>query len=79
MNGAWDWEQVMKKYRFNLALMPVEHPVAQLLKQRPEWRVVADDGKHILFVLAMARRLANGGPPEWRIAAQSRTARQGLN
>ena len=30
---------------------PVDTAAAQLLKQRPEWRVVADDGKHILLVL----------------------------
>lgn len=51
LNGGRDWEQVLGKYRFNLALLPVEQPLAQLLKQRAEWRVVEDDGKHILFVL----------------------------
>jgi hypothetical protein len=34
-----------------LALIPVDTAAAQLLKQRPEWRVVADDGKEILLVL----------------------------
>ncbi len=51
VNGAWDWSQVMAKYHFDLALLPVELPLVALLKQRPEWRVVEDDGKHILFVL----------------------------
>ncbi len=51
VNGGWDWERVISKYQFNLALLPVEQPLAQLLKQRAEWRVVQDDGKHILFVL----------------------------
>jgi hypothetical protein len=51
LNGGWDWEQVISKYQFNLALLPVEQPLVQLLKQRAEWRVVQDDGKHILFVL----------------------------
>jgi hypothetical protein len=48
------WEKVMEKYRFNLALIPVDTAAAQLLKQRPEWRVVADDGKEILLVLRTA-------------------------
>lgn len=51
MSASWNWDQVMRQYHFNLALLPVEQPVAQLLKQRPEWRVVEDDGKHILLVL----------------------------
>ena len=51
MRGQPGWEKVIEKYRFNLALIPVDTAAAQLLKQRPEWRVVADDGKHILLVL----------------------------
>lgn len=51
MRGMPGWEKVMEKYRFNLALIPVDTAAAQLLKQRPEWRVVADDGKTILLVL----------------------------
>jgi hypothetical protein len=51
MRGMPGWEKVIQKYRFNLALIPVDTAIAQLLKQRPEWRVVADDGKEILLVL----------------------------
>ena len=51
MRGMPGWEKVIEKYRFNLALIPVDTAVAQLLKQRPEWRVVADNGKEILLVL----------------------------
>ena len=51
MRGLPGWEKVIETYRFNLALIPVDTAAAQLLKQRPEWRVVADDGKHILFAL----------------------------
>ena len=51
MGGLPGWEKVIEKYRFNLVLIPVDTAASQLLKQRPEWRVEADDGKHILFVL----------------------------
>ncbi len=51
MRGMPGWEKVIEKYRFNLALVPVDTAVAQLLKQSPEWRVEADDGKEILLVL----------------------------
>jgi hypothetical protein len=49
MNGQWDWQQIMTKYAFDAALLPVESSLTQLLKLSPDWRVVADDGKRILF------------------------------
>ena len=57
LNGAWDWERTLNKYQFTMALLPVEQPVVQLLKQKPDWRVIQDDGKRIL----LERRTA---PPE---------------
>ena len=50
MRGLPGWEKVLQKYRFNLVLIPADIPLAQLLKERAEWRVVADDGKHMLLV-----------------------------
>jgi type IV secretory pathway VirB2 component (pilin) len=50
MNGQWDWQKIMEKYRFNVALLPIESSLSQLLKLRPEWRIVEDDGKRILLV-----------------------------
>ena len=48
--GSWDWSKLMKQYRFNLVLLPVESPLVQLLKITPEWRVEQDNGKEILLV-----------------------------
>jgi len=48
--GSWDWRPLMEKYRFNLALLPVESALTQILKLAPDWRVVEDDGKRILLV-----------------------------
>jgi len=50
INGHWDWNQTMEKYQFGAVLVPVETAIAQLLKQRPNWRIVADNGKQILLV-----------------------------
>jgi hypothetical protein len=55
MQGLPGWEKVMTAYRFDLVLIPVDTALAQLLKQSPEWRVEADDGKHILLVLREAK------------------------
>jgi hypothetical protein len=48
-NGAWDWRPLLDKYRFNLALLPAESALAQILKLAPDWRVLEDDGKRILL------------------------------
>jgi hypothetical protein len=49
-NGGWDWDKILAKYNFNLALLPTELPIAQLLKLQPDWHVVEDDGQRILLV-----------------------------
>ena len=64
MAGAPDWEQVMRQYQFNLALIPADIALAQLLKQRPEWQEVANDGKRILLVLSASPVLATRIPIE---------------
>jgi len=66
LNANWDWYQVMQQYQFNLVLLPVEQPIVQILKRSPDWRVIQDDGKHIL----MARRSGKtptGVPQEERV------------
>jgi len=60
MEGGWDWRKVMEKNKFDVALLPVDNPLSQLLKQRPEWQVVADDGKRILLALRPTPVLPTG-------------------
>ncbi len=50
IGGQPEWEQVMAKYGFTVALLPVESALSQLLKQRPEWRTIEEDGKRILLI-----------------------------
>lgn len=50
VNGGPDWQVLLHKYNFNLALLPQELGVVQLLKTQPDWRIEADDGKRILLV-----------------------------
>ena len=49
-DASWDWRQLIDKYHFNLALLPVESALSQVLKLAPDWRVIEDDGKRILLV-----------------------------
>ena len=58
LNANWDWYHVMKQYQFNLVMLPVEQPIVQILKQSPEWRVIQDDGKHILMARRGAQAMA---------------------
>lgn len=60
MRGLPGWDKVIQKHGFNLVLIPVDIPLAQLLKQRPEWRVAADDGKHLLLILRETSAGAGG-------------------
>ncbi len=50
VNGGPDWLEILRKYQFNLALLPNELAVVQLLKTQPDWHVVSDDGKRSLLV-----------------------------
>ncbi len=63
-SAQWDWEQLMTKYDFNLALLPVDLPLSELLKRSAKWRIVEDDGKRILLVRRVfpAARVENTGP-----------------
>lgn len=49
LQGQYSWEKILNKYSFDLVLAPVSWPLCSLLKKKDEWRVLADDGKAILF------------------------------
>jgi len=49
MNADYRWDQITQRYGFDLMLLPVNWPLASVLKLRSDWRVVADDGVAILF------------------------------
>jgi hypothetical protein len=49
MQGAFAAESIFRRQRFDTALIPVEWPLAQLLKRDKGWRVIEDDGQAILF------------------------------
>lgn len=49
MNAQHDWARLVDKHGFEVALVPVEWPLAELLKRDGRWRLLADDGKALLF------------------------------
>lgn len=50
MQGGFRWQGLLDRYRIDVVLAPVEWPLAQLLKQDRQWRLVEDDGSAILFL-----------------------------
>jgi hypothetical protein len=47
--GSYEWESLLDSYRIDLAMVPVEWPLGELLKRSPRWRLIKDDGLGILF------------------------------
>jgi len=55
MNATYQWRQLLAKYRFEAALIRPGCALAAVMKESPEWRVVDDDTKAILFVRTKSR------------------------
>ncbi|MBI3696375.1 MAG: hypothetical protein HY238_16250, partial [Acidobacteria bacterium] len=49
VGGHHTWTDLIQGYRFDLVLCEVDSPLASLLKSSPQWQVVEDDGKAVLF------------------------------
>ena len=66
LQGAYDWRAILDRNGFNVALLPVDWPLASMLKMDPSWRVVQDDTRVILF-----QRLRSANPQELGSSAPS--------
>ena len=63
MQAAHNSGTLLRKFQFDLALVPVEWPLAEVLKNKRGWTVLEDDGKAVLFQLAAPEpRLIPAGP-----------------
>jgi hypothetical protein len=63
-NGHWEWRRILDRHRFQLALVPPELPLAALLKEDKQWRLLMDSGKALLFerVASADRSSAQASP-----------------
>jgi len=57
MQGAYDWRVILDRNGFDVALLPVDWPLASMLKLDPSWQIVQDDTRVLLF-----RRLGRRAP-----------------
>lgn len=55
-NGAARWRQILDRYRVETVLSKIGSPLASILRERPDWRVVDEDRLAVLF----ARRSGAG-------------------
>jgi hypothetical protein len=49
LQGAYDWRAILDRRRFDVALLPVNWPLVQMLKLDPSWQVIQDDSHAILL------------------------------
>lgn len=47
--GQHEWEKTLDRYRIEMAMIPSDWPLAELLKRHAGWRIRQDDGSAILF------------------------------
>jgi len=59
LQGEYDWQAIMQRHGFEVALLPVDWPLASMLKLDQSWRVVKDDGRAVLFVHLGHQTLGN--------------------
>ncbi len=51
------WPQTLAKFQVTTVLAPVSWPLSTVLKSDPRWRIVADDGRAILFTASNTARV----------------------
>ncbi|HYM12077.1 MAG TPA: hypothetical protein VEU62_15185 [Bryobacterales bacterium] len=49
MNADYRWSKIFDRYRFDVALLPTDWPLATTMKSDPNWKVKYDDGKALLL------------------------------
>ena len=49
LSAHWGWQQVLEKYEFDAALIPVSWSLAAALKIDRNWRLIYDDGTALFF------------------------------
>jgi hypothetical protein len=51
INGHYDWDKLLKKHKIDAVMLPPATALSSLLKGSRQWRIAADSGHEVLFVL----------------------------
>jgi hypothetical protein len=72
MGAKWNWKQVMDRYGFEAALLPLDWPLGSLLKSDSDWELLYDDGHALYFErrVGAAHGEWSTGEPESRMALE---------
>jgi hypothetical protein len=49
LQGQYQWKTLLAKHRFDHVMAPLDWPLASLLKSDPDWKLLDDTGKVVLF------------------------------
>ena len=74
MGANWNWRQLLERYEFDSALLPLDWPLASLLKQSSDWELIYDDGQALYF----QRRAAENTIAQGRFGDEPGLVRGGL-
>jgi hypothetical protein len=61
--GSGQWREPLDRYQVKWVLMPVDSPLASLLRESRDWRADYDDGLAIIFVRVRACGQSGGASP----------------
>jgi hypothetical protein len=61
--GKTGWQDVLDRYELTAAAVSVDRPCTQLLRASPDWKVVFEDDKNVLFERASDARMQQGTAP----------------
>jgi hypothetical protein len=59
LQGAYDWQGILKRHGFEVVLVPANWPLAEMMKLDRSWQVVQDDSRAILFRRRRERAVGN--------------------
>jgi hypothetical protein len=49
VTAHYEWESVLDRYQIDMAIVPIDWALAEVLKRHAGWRLIKDDGMAILF------------------------------
>ena len=77
--GERPWRELLDRYQFDLALLPLDWALSTALDREPEWRLVYQDSVAVLYVRDVGRTPSSARvPPEPPANQMSVTYRDGV-
>jgi hypothetical protein len=54
LNAGYNWQSDLKRFRIDTVIVKPDAPLATVLKQSPDWKLLFDDGRAIVFAASAA-------------------------